>query len=258
VSENLRVSVDAGIATIVLDRPPANAMSTAVMHELSEACTFVSGEGSVRVAIVRSDVPGFFMAGADLKDMSQRMDRVALTNASFREFLDRWEKVPFPTIAQIEGHALGGGCELALACDFRVMAEGPIWIGLPEVKHGLLPAGGGTQRMLRLLGRARTLDLILRGRRIHAEEAAQLGLITKSCHPDSVQRCVSDLASEFLKLAPLTLAAIKRIIIESEDMSMLGGLSLEALEMSKLGFTDDVREGVAAFVEKRPADFKGR
>ena len=153
---------DRGVVVASMNRPPVNALDVAMMDDLAAVAAEVAAEGRARALIVRSAVPGAFMAGADLSMVRDNLDAVADLNTRLRVALDALERLPVPTIAAIGGHALGGGCELALVCDFRIMARGTARIGLPEVLRGLLPAGGGTQRMVRLLGRARALDLLLR------------------------------------------------------------------------------------------------
>jgi len=157
----------------------------------------------------------------------------------------------------IGGHAAGGGCELALACDFRVMARGRATIGLPEVKLGLLPSGGGTTRLPRLIGRAAALDLLLRGRLIGADEAERIGLITLAAEPQDLDRVARGLAAELAALPPLAIREIKRCVDLGLDGPLSAGLALEERGNLALAETADAREGVAAFNERRPPKFKG-
>lgn len=256
--EFLRVTNDNGMTHVTLCRPPANALSLDLMHEILRLTTWLSTTPGIRALILRSDVPGMWVAGADLKDTEQRLAGVAQTNRLLRSAYDAWERLPFATIAQINGHALGGGCELALVCDFRLMARGRGRIGLPEAHRGLLAAAGGSQRLTRLLGRGRAMDLLLRGRMLDADQAEQIGLIHQACYPDELERECTSLADEFLHLAPLTVAATKRAIIEGADLPLAAGLTLEGYEMIQLTATDDVKEGIRAFIEKREPNFVGR
>jgi enoyl-CoA hydratase len=256
--EYLTLSEVDGVATVTLNRPPANAISLDLMGELVAVSRGLEQRASTRVAVIRSDVPGMFMAGADLKVIAGRLDRLPQVASVLRRALDTWERLPFPTIAEIGGHALGGGCELSLVCDFRVMSRGKGRIGLPEMRRGLLASAGGTQRLVRLLGRARASDLVLRGRLLDAEEAAAIGLVTRACDPDELRTTVDKLAGEFLAYAPLTLAAAKRVIREGSELPLSAGLTLESSEMILLADTHDVREGIAAFIEKREPHFIGR
>jgi enoyl-CoA hydratase len=178
--------------------------------------------------------------------------------ARLRRAFAAWERLRCPTIAAIDGHALGGGCEWALTFDFRCMTRGRGRIGLPEAQRGLLAAGGGTQRLVRLLGRARALDLALRGRLVDADEAAAIGLVTTACDAAELPAVVDGLAGELAGLAPLTAAATKRVILDGADLSLEDGLTLESQAMVDLTKTADALEGVRSFLERRPPRFEGR
>ena len=249
---------DQGVVRITLGNPPANALSVALMGELVDLAGQLSAMPEVRVVVVQSSVAGIFMAGADLNDVLDRMGDVAGLNALLRSALDAWERLPFPTIAAISGHALGGGCELALACDFRVMSRGRGRIGLPEVKRGLLAAGGGTQRVLRNLGRAAALDLVMRGRMLDADEAARVGLVTEAVDSDQLETVVNALVEEFLALPAMAVAAAKSVVLAGDDVTLSDGLTIEAGAMVELIATSaDAKEGIASFLEKRPPVFTG-
>jgi enoyl-CoA hydratase len=256
--EHLSVVVEGGVGRVVLHRPPANALNLDLIDELGLAADVLATDVAVRAVVLASDVPGFFMAGADLEMVEANWHRIAEVSAVLRSSLGRWERLPQPTVAVIAGHALGGGCELALTCDFRVMARGKARIGLPEVQRGLLPAGGGTQRVARLLGRGRALDLCLRGRALDADEAERIGLITRACEPSDVDAAGNAVAHEFIDLAPMTLAAIKHTILDGLDMALEPALSLESDALTRLAATEDAREGVRSFLERRPPRFEGR
>ena len=163
---------------VILDRPPANALSEELMDEISEVTSRLE-RSQAQVVVLRS-AQKMFMAGADLKMVNQGWDVLRATIQKAQAMMNRWEQLPMMTVAVINGHAAGAGCELTLASDFRLMARGKPMIGLPEVLRGLLPGAGGTQRMSRLIGRGAALDLCLRGRLIGADEAARVGLITEA------------------------------------------------------------------------------
>lgn len=250
---------DRGVVTAVLSRPPVNALSVALMEELRALAADLGAQDGVRVLVVRSAVPGVFMAGADLEDVLAHLEDVATLNALLRSALDALERLPFPTIASIPGHALGGGCELALACDFRLMARGRGRIGLPEVQRGLLAAGGGTQRALRALGRARALEFVMRGRMLDADEAERVGLVTQAVDEAGLDAATEALVAEFLALPAMALAAAKRVVLAGDDLPLADGLTLEGAAMQELLTTSaDSREGIASFLEKRPPAFTGR
>jgi enoyl-CoA hydratase len=168
-----------------------------------------------------------------------------------------WEAIPSPTIVAINGVAAGGGCELALCCDFRIMSTAAS-IGVPEVKVGLLPSGGGTERLPRLVGRGPALNLLLRGALVSAEEALRVGLVTEVCAPGELDARVEALAEELAGLPPLTVREIKRCTRAALSVPLDVGLGLEEESQLRLRDTEDAREGVAAFIEKRPPKFTGR
>ena len=241
---------------VVLDRPPANALSIELMDQLDAAAARLEAS-EAQVVILRS-AQRMFMAGADLNMVNQGWDNLRATIQKCQRLMNRWEALPMMTVAVINGHAAGAGCELSLASDWRIMARGRPKIGLPEVLRGLLPGAGGTQRMSRLLGRGRALDLCLRGRLIDADEAERIGLISEAVDADGLDARVDELADELLALPRLPTQAIKRCILQGLETSLVEGLRIEENEMSGLGETEDTREGVAAFVEKREPRFVGR
>jgi len=247
-----------GAVVVTLNRPPANALNRELMDELKGVAEQLSGPEPPRAVILRSAVEGIFMAGADLKMLDGGWDELHSTTRKFQEAGNAWERIPAPTIAAIAGHAAGGGCEVALCCDFRLMARGPATIGLPEVRWGLLPAGGGTQRLARLLGRAAALDLTLRGRMIGADEAHRIGLVNEACEPDDLEPRARTLAAELAALPPIAVREIKRCVLEGLEGHLSAGLALEERGILALSRTADTREGVNSFVERRTAVFHGR
>lgn len=241
---------------VILDRPPANALSIELMEELDQVAAQLEA-GEAQVVILRSAAK-MFMAGADLNMVNQGWDSLRATIKQCQHLMNRWEALPMMTVAVINGHAAGAGCELSLATDWRVMARGRPRIGLPEVLRGLLPGAGGTQRMSRLIGRGRALDLCLRGRLIDADEAEQVGLISEAVDADALDDRVEEFTEELLALPRLPTQAIKRCILGGLESSFVEGLQIEENEMTGLGDTEDTREGVQAFIEKREPRFVGR
>ena len=240
-----------------MDRPPANALNIELIDELALVAEALSDD-ETRVVLLRSALP-IFMAGADLVHMvDSGWDALRNTIVRFQSAVNDWEAIPGATIAVINGHAAGGGCEMTLACDWRLMARGRPRIGLPEGPKGLLPAGGGTQRMVRLLGRGRATDMCIRGRLIDADEAERIGLVHEAVDAEQLDARAEELAAELLSLPQKTLRAIKRCILHGGDTDLLSGLKIEEEEMSALGETQDAREGVRAFVEKRAPVFVHR
>jgi enoyl-CoA hydratase len=248
--KHLRIEIgDGDLARLVLSRPPANALNDEVIEELHAAVDELTAS-TARLVLLASDQP-MFMAGADLDNINNAWDSTAARIVAFQTAVTRIERLPMPTIALLNGHALGAGCELSLACDWRFMVRGKARIGLPEVRRGLIPAGGGTQRMSRLLGRPAALDLCLRGRMLSADEAESIGLITQACDADDLDGLGRALALELLALPKLTLAAIKRCILDGGDQDLANGLEVEQREMTAIAATADAHEGTRSFLEKR-------
>jgi len=255
--QHITLERDGGLARVTLNRPPANALNLELIDELAAVAAGLSDE-QTRVVLLTSALP-IFMAGADLIHMVDNgWDQLRATIKRFQSAVNDWEAIPGATIAVIGGHAAGGGCELTLACDWRLMARGRPRIGLPEGPKGLLPAGGGTQRFARLVGRAHALDMCIRGRMIDADTAERIGLVSEAADPDLLEARATELARELLGLPQMTLRAIKRSILLGSDTDLRAGLQIEEDEMSALGETEDAREGVRAFVEKREALFVHR
>ena len=240
---------------VVLDRPPANALSHELMDEINEVAARLE-QSAAQVVILRS-AQRMFMAGADLNMVNKAWEFLRATIQKAQAMMNRWERLPMITVAVINGHAAGAGCELTLASDLRLMARGKPTIGLPEVLRGLLPGAGGTQRMSRLIGRGAALDMCLRGRLVDADEALRIGLINEAADADQLDVCVEALTQELLALPRLATQAIKRCIVNGLDLPIAEGLLIEENEMTGLGDSSDTREGVCAFVEKREPHFTG-
>jgi enoyl-CoA hydratase/carnithine racemase len=250
-------SAEGAVGTITLDHPPANSYDLEVMRQFSAAVDEALS-GDVIPVIVRSASEKFFCAGADIKkflegDVESNMEMIRVSQAAFK----RMAAAPQVFIAHIAGHALGGGLELALACDLRYATEGSYRLGTPEVTLGLLPGNGGTQRLTRLIGPARALELLITGRAIKPDEALQIGLVSALFAPDEAQGKVRRQAERFAGGPALALAAIKRCVHEGSQLSLDEGLALEAGLMEKLFRSSDADEGLHAFVEKREPEFTG-
>ncbi len=255
---SVTASVEDRVGWITLDRPPANSYDPAFLEELDAAIGEVADIG-VAVAVVRSASPKFFSAGADVKGFLRRSatDNLAMVRRA-HQVLDRFAAEAPVFIAAIGGHALGGGYEIALACDLRVAAEGGYRIGLPEVTLGLLPGTGGTQRLPRLIGRGRALELMTTGRTVTADEAHRLGMVDRLVPAGDLERTVAELAASLAVGAPLAIAAVKRAVHDGLDRPLADGLQAELEQLAPLFASEDAREGMAAFTEKRPAKYAGR
>jgi enoyl-CoA hydratase/carnithine racemase len=245
------------VGWITLDRPPANSYDAGFLEELDHAVGQVA-EAEVAVAVVRSASEKFFSAGADVKAFLERSaDENMVMCRRAHQVLDRFAAESPLFIAAIAGHALGGGYEIALACDIRVAAEGRYRIGLPEVTLGLLPGTGGTQRLPRLIGRGRALELMTTGRTVTPAEAEHLGMVDRLVPADEFERVVADLAGGLAAGAPLAVAAITRAVNDGLERPLPEALDRELEELAALFASEDAREGMTAFTEKRPPKFSG-
>jgi enoyl-CoA hydratase/carnithine racemase len=248
---------DGSIGFITLDHPPANSYDLAFMKEYAAAVDEAIA-GTVRAVVVQSGNSKFFSAGADIKrftegDVEANMEMIRVSQAAFRKMA----AAPQVFIAYIAGHALGGGLEIALACDIRLAAEGPYKLGLPEVTLGLLPGNGGTQRLTRLIGPSRALELLISGRTYGVKEAHEIGLVAHLYDPEEAGTKVREYAEQLAAGAVVAQAAIKRCVYEGGEKTLDEGLVLEAELMESLFKTKDATEGLTAFVEKRKAEFVG-
>jgi enoyl-CoA hydratase/carnithine racemase len=247
-----------GVGWITLDRPPANSYDAGFLEELDTAIGQVA-EAEVAVAVVRSASGKFFSAGADVKAFLERSaDENMVMCRRAHQVLDRFAAEAPLFVAAIAGHALGGGYEIALACDIRVAAEGSYRLGLPEVTLGLLPGTGGTQRLPRLIGRGRALELMTTGRTVTPAEAERLGMVDRLVPADEFEQAVAGLAAGLAAGAPLAVAAITRVVNDGLDRSLPDALDRELEELAALFASEDAREGMTAFTEKRKPSFGGR
>jgi len=257
----VRYTAAEGVATLELNAPPANTYSYEMMRELDEAILAARFDPSVQVLVLRGAGERFFCAGADIA-----MLRAADADFKYHfclhanETLNRLEQTPKLVIAALNGHTVGGGLEIALAADIRVGRRGAGKIGLPEVALGVLPGTGGTQRLARLVGKARALELMIAGRLLDFDEAAALGLVQQVFDAAGFERQVRDYAASHVAPARASRAVglIKRAVQSGLEMSFHEGLALERELQQRLFESDDAREGLAAYAEKREPRFRGR
>jgi enoyl-CoA hydratase/carnithine racemase len=257
VGEFVRLEVAEGIGTIRLDRPKMNALNRQVQEELREAAIAATAADDVRAVIVYGG-ERVFAAGADIKEMAgmSYADMAARAGALTGAF-DALAKVPKPVVAAINGYALGGGCELALACDWRVAAD-DAQLGQPEINLGIIPGAGGTQRLSRLVGPARAKDLIMSGRFVGAEEALRIGLVDRVVPATDVYETAKQLVKQYVTGPAQALRAAKQAVDGGLEMDLASALAWESQLFAALFATDDKVEGMNAFVEKRKPKFSGR
>jgi enoyl-CoA hydratase/carnithine racemase len=255
---NLEVS-DSGVGTIRLNRPKVNALNAQVASEIDEAIREAKGNDAVR-AVVLWGGPKVFAAGADIKEMETR-DAVSMYRyiGDFQDVFARVEQFPKPTVAAINGYALGGGCELSLACDFRICATDSN-LGQPEILLGVIPGAGATQRLPRLIGVGRAKELIYSGRFVPAEEALAIGLVHEVVDSELVYPRACKLAERFARGPGVALMAAKQAIQNGMQVDMANGLLIERQAFAALFATEDQKIGMESFIESGPgkAEFVGR
>lgn len=257
--ENVRTELRDGILVVTVDRPKVlNALNAQTVEEIHRVFTEARHDDQVRAVIVTGGGEKAFVAGADINELAQKTPLTGkLTSEHGQYILSDIERFPKPVIAAINGFALGGGCELALACHIRIASE-KAQIGLPEVTLGIIPGYGGTQRMARLLGKGKAFELICSGDRISAAEAERIGLVNRVVPPDQLMTTAEELAKKIASRSPVAVRAAIEAINRGSDMSFEEGQFLEATLFGLLCASEDMKEGMAAFLEKRPAKFPGK
>ncbi len=255
--QSLQLEVDEqGIALLIINRPEKlNALNAQVLGDLGDALTHVEESEKIRLLIITGSGDKAFVAGADIKELSTLNRQSGERVSSEGQYLfNRIENLSKPVIALVNGYALGGGAELAMACHLRIGTENAVF-GLPEVSLGLIPGYGGTQRLPQLVGKAKAMEMILTGKQINAEEARQLGLLN-DVHPvENALEEVKKMAAKILKNGPL---AVTSAISAINGGSKSTNYAKESILFGRLCETDDCKEGTSAFLEKRKAEFKGK
>ncbi|MGH7829128.1 MAG: enoyl-CoA hydratase/isomerase family protein, partial [Candidatus Binatia bacterium] len=257
--QNILCRTEGAISVVQLNRPQKkNAFNAELRNEMEAVLKEIAGDPKQRVVIVTGGEE-FFCAGADIGEIQEATTAQAAYRHAreFQLLFDQIEALPQPVIAAVAGYALGGGCELALACDFRIASEGARF-GLPEIKIGAFPGGGGTQRLPRLIGAAKAKEIILTGDPISAEEALSFGLVMKVVAKDKLLQEANTFACKLAALPRLALEASKMLINRGLEVDLASGLEMEARCFGNLAASHDLREGVAAFLEKRKPTFTGR
>ncbi|HYN28892.1 MAG TPA: enoyl-CoA hydratase-related protein [Dermatophilaceae bacterium] len=258
MSAPVRLEVEGGIATVRLDRPPMNALDAEMQRGLVAACAEATERSDVAAVVVWGGEK-VFAAGADIKEMRTMSytDMVAHSTL-LQDFTRSLARVPKPTVAAITGYALGGGCEVALACDFRVAASGAR-LGQPEIQLGIIPGAGGTQRLARLVGPARAKDLVFSGRFVEADEALRIGLVDEVVEADQVYAAARAMVGRYVGGPAFALRAAKEAIDSGLEVDLQSGLEIERMLFTSLFATKDQETGMRSFVEEGPgkARFEG-
>ncbi len=257
--ENVRTENRDGVLIVTIDRPKVlNALNAQTVGEIARVFDEARDDEAVKAVILTGGGEKAFVAGADINELATQSPASGkATSERGQAILSRIERFPKIVIAAINGFALGGGCEIALACHIRIASE-KAQIGLPEVTLGIIPGYGGTQRMVRLLGKARALELICTGDRISATEAERIGLVNKVVPPENLIAAAEELARKVMSRSPVAVQAAIEAVNHGVDMTFEEGQFLEATLFGLLCASEDMKEGMKAFLEKRPANFQGR
>ncbi len=246
-----------GVALVTIDRPDVlNALSFDLLDELAAVLERLDADPDCRAIVLTGSGSRAFAAGADIRELARQTPVSLLVEDRFAVW-DRIGAIRTPLIAAVRGFALGGGCELALSCDIIIAAEDAVF-GQPEINLGVMPGAGGTQRLTRAIGKARAMDLILTGRTIGAVEAERMGLVSRVVAPGDTLDEAVELGRAIAAQAPVAVLAAKESIKQADELPLSAGLQHERRAFYLLFASDDQGEGMAAFVEKRPPQWKGR
>ncbi|HEV3230975.1 MAG TPA: enoyl-CoA hydratase-related protein [Candidatus Dormibacteraeota bacterium] len=254
----MRYETDGPVATLTVDHAPANALSNQVLAEIEAALRLAEADPSVRCLIFTGAGEKFFVAGADITEfLATPPERVGDRTAKGQAVTLLMERLPKVVIMAVNGYCLGGGCEMAMAGDIRIASDRASF-GQPEIKLGIIPGFGGTQRLTRLVGKSRAMELLFGGDPIDAATALEIGLVSRVAPADRLMAEARATAEKLAGAAPLAVAAIKRAVADGLDRPMEEALRVELREFVAVRGTEDSREGIGAFLEKRRPEFRGR
>lgn len=256
--KNIQVKTGECIMRITINRPKSlNALNSETLEELTLAIDLAAKDDDIRVVIITGAGDKAFVAGADISELQARgEDAIRQLGSLGHGLMTKIQYLGKPVIAAINGYALGGGCELALACSLRVASDSAM-IGLPEISLGLIPGYGGTQRLTRITGSGRALEMMLTGKPIPANKALDWGLLNQVVPQAQLEEATGKLATQLAKSAPLAVRNILGVVHQGLDRSLEDGLAIEKEAFTKICQTEDALEGTSAFLEKRKAVFKG-
>jgi enoyl-CoA hydratase len=256
-SKEVLFTSEDGIGRIVINRPEKrNALSINIRRMLIDILDDVMQNGEVQFLIITGEGEEAFISGGDLSELKEftAIEMFKYIETYGQRLYRKFEKLPVPTIALVKGYCLGGGCELAMACDLRIATPGAKF-GLPELRYGIIPGGGGTQRLGKLVGFGRAKELVLTGRIIDASEAKQIGLINKVVPLDQIEDYVKNLGKQIIAQGPVAVKMAKIVLNESLQGSLDSGMMIEALAEAVCYSTRDKKEGLDAFLQKRKPKF---
>ncbi len=245
------------VAVITMNNPPVNALTPGFLKDFNYVLDELEKSRQARAFLLASACPGFFSAGDDIATLKDISDDLIALLPNVHEMMGRLEALPIPTVAAINGHALGGGLELAMVCDFRFMGKDSGRIGLPEVRLGMIPAFGGTQRLPALVGRAKAVEMMFKGLQITPEEAKAIGLVNEIFQPDDLYEKSFDYARRLARQATGAIAKIKACVNAGLYHGMAKGFAREREAFRENIFSTDVKEGLDAFLSGRKPEFKG-
>jgi enoyl-CoA hydratase/carnithine racemase len=256
--ENVQVERADGYAVIAMNRPKANALSAGLVNDIRAALASLREDSGVRCVLIASALDRFFSGGADIPSLRESLGKApseSILTAAGLSLVNEIEAFPKPVVAVVGGMALGGGCELSLACHLRIASENAQF-GQPEINLGIIPGWGGTHRLPRLIGEARAMDWLLTGRMVSAQEAFQAGLVCKVVPAEQLMTAAKELAAVLASKPAVATRVTLRVVLE-RSIYPERGLQLEADGFQEAAASKDAAEGVAAFLEKRPAHFTG-
>ncbi len=252
----LKLERDGHVATVALNRPKQlNALNMALMDELVATLEELDGDDEIRAIVLTGDSRAF-AAGADIMEMADADSTEMLRRDQFAKW-DRIRKIKKPIIAAVSGFALGGGCELMMHCDMVIASE-TAQFGQPEIKIGVMPGAGGTQRLTRTVGKARAMEMVLTGKFINAKQAEAWGLVNRVVPIEVYLTEAQKLAREIAQMSPIAVRLAKEAVLKNYESFLTGGLEFERKNFYLLFATEDQKEGMKAFIEKRPAKFTGK
>ncbi len=253
----LNFSVDGGVAIVKMNNPPVNALTPGFLDEFKTVLDHITAEQKIRALLLTSQVSGFFSAGDDISQLQDFDKEILEELPRVHQLMNRIEALPIPTIAAVNGHALGGGLELALTCDFRFMAANSGYLGLPEVRLGMIPAFGGTQRLPLFVGRTKAIEMMYEGSKLSSEQAKDIGLINDVYEVDVFSDSCTNYARRLSFQATAAIARIKRCVLAGQYEGAVKGLEMERIGCEECFDGVDAREGVTAFLSGKKPNFEG-